>query len=119
MESVIVEQNINALKAIIKAALCQGFSKTSYLVTNHIKYIKNIQSANNPERYITSVAKKLFSDEITFLKKFEQIKLKYKGDLLCKFEELYTLYLTVAHDTQKKKTISEIEADDILTELLF
>ena len=31
---------VNALKALVKTALCNGFSKTSYLVTDHIKYIK-------------------------------------------------------------------------------
>ena len=42
MESNTIDIVIDALKAIVKSALCQGFSKTSYLVINHIKYIKNI-----------------------------------------------------------------------------
>ena len=115
--SVVVKQNINALKAIIKAALCQGFSKTSYLVANHIKYIKNIQSTDNLVRYITFVAKRLFPDENTYTKKCEQIKLKYKGDLLCKFEELFAFYHRIA--IKKRVAISDTEADSIIAELLF
>ena len=123
MEPNTVEKVIDALKAIIKTALCQGFSKTSYLVTNHIKYIKNIRSADNPERYISFVAKKLFPDEITILKKFEHIELKYKDELLFRFKELYRIYLELAREfkipQQEKKPISETEADDIIAELLF
>ena len=121
MESKTINEVINALKAIVRTALCQGFSKTSYLVINHIKYIKNIQSADEPERYISFVAKKLFPDEIAVMKKFEYIKLKYKDDLLYRFEELYTLYHKIARENvpQPKKNISETEAEDILAELLF
>ena len=85
-------QVIDALKAIVRSALCQGFNKSSYLVTNQIQYIKNIQTANNPEKYISSVAKKLFPDETTIIKKSEYLKSKYRDDLLSKFEELYILY---------------------------
>src|SRR6266487_562769 len=35
---------VNALKALVKTALCNGFSKTSYLVTDHIKKIKKIHA---------------------------------------------------------------------------
>ena len=123
MESNTVEKVIDALKAIIRTALCQGFGKTSYLVTNHIKYIKNIQSADNPERYLLFVAKKLFPDEITILRKFEHIRLRYKDDLLYRFEELYTIYLTLVRENKmpqpEKKNITETEADDIIAELLF
>lgn len=97
MESNIIEQIIDSHKAIIKSALCQGFNKTSYLVTNHIKYIKNIQSADDPERYLSFIAKKkLFPDEATILMKFKHIELKYKDELLYRFKELYTLYLNLA-----------------------
>ena len=123
MDSNTVEKVIDTLKAIIRTALCQGFSKTSYLVTNHVKYIKNIQSADNPERYLLFVAKKLFLDEITVMSKFRHIKLKYKDDLLYRFEELYTIYLELARETKmpqpEKKNITETEADDIIAELLF
>ena len=125
MESSIVEQIIDTLKALVKSALCQGFSRTSYLVTNHIKYIKNIRSADNPERYLTYIAKKLFPDETTVLRRFEHIELRYKDELLYRFKELYALYLNLAREArdktppQPKKNISETEADDILAELLF
>ena len=123
MESNTVKKVIDALKAIIRTALCQGFSKTSYLVTNHVKYIKNIQSADNPERYLLFIARKLFPDEITILRKFEHIRLRYKDDLLYRFEELYTIYLALVRENKmsqpEKKNITETEADDIIAELLF
>ena len=123
MESNTVEKVTDALKAIIRTALCQGFSKTSYLVTNHVKYIKNIQSADNPERYLLFIARKLFPDEITILRKFEHIRLRYKDDLLYRFEELYTIYLALVRENKmsqpEKKNITETEADDIIAELLF
>ena len=123
MESNIVEKVTDALKAIIRTALCQGFSKTSYLITNHVKYIKNIQSADNSERYLLFVARKLFPDEITILRKFEHIRLRYKDDLLYRFEELYTIYLALVRENKmsqpEKKNITETEADDIIAELLF
>lgn len=114
-------QVIDALKAVIKSALCQGFSTTSYLVTNHIKYIKNIQLADNPERYILYTAKKLFPDNDAVIKKSEYIKAKYRDNLLQRFEELYTLYQNIIQEnrTMTKRTISEIEADNILEELLY
>jgi len=37
-----VNEVIDAHKAIVKSALCQGFDKTSFLITNYIRYIKNI-----------------------------------------------------------------------------
>ena len=40
MESNTIDKVIDALKAIVRLTLCQGFSKTNYLVINHIKYIK-------------------------------------------------------------------------------
>ena len=63
MESNIINKVIDALRAIVKSALCQGFSKTSYLVINHIKYIKNIRTADDSKRYISFIAKKLFPDK--------------------------------------------------------
>ena len=124
MEPNTVEKVIDALKAIIRTALCQGFSKTSYLVTNHIKYIKNIRSADSPERYLSFVAKKIFPDEITVLRKFEHVRLRYKDDLLYKFEDLYRIYLELARENkipqqENRKTVSETEADGIIAELLF
>jgi hypothetical protein len=114
----------DALIAIVRSALCQGFNKSSYLVTNHIQYIKNIQTANKPEGYIISVAKKLFPDEKTIIEKSNYLKQKYRDDLLSKFKTLYALYNKIAQEaiSQKngyaKKTISEAEANEILDELL-
>ena len=123
MESTTVNKVIDALKAIVKSALCQGFSKTNYLITNHIQYIKNIKTANDPERYILSVAKKLFPDEEAIINKSKYLKQKYRDDLLSKFEELYEIYYNIARDQrdQKKmvKTISESEANNILEDLLW
>src|ERR1051325_8949826 len=117
MEPNSIDKVIDALKAIIRSALCQGFSKTSYLVINHIKYIK---TADDPERYISFIAKKLFPDDVAFLKRFEYIELKYKDELLFKFKELYAIYLKIAQEKlPQRKNISEAEADDILAELLF
>ena len=64
---------VNALKALVKTALCNGFSKTSYLVTDHIKYIKKIKSKDNPEAYIRFTARKLFPNELAYLEKIEKI----------------------------------------------
>ena len=120
MEPNTIDKVIDALKAIVRSALCQGFSKTSYLVINHIKYIKNIRTADDPERYISFIAKKLFPDDVAFLKRFEYIESKYKDDLLFRFKELYAIYLKIAReDLPQRKNISEAEADDILAELLF
>src|ERR1043165_371024 len=103
MESNTIDIVIDALKAIVKSALCQGFSKTSYLVINHIKYIKNIRTANDPERYILFVAKKLFPDEATTLKRFEYIQLKYKDTLLFRFQELYRIYFRLVRDAPPQR----------------
>ena len=123
MESTTVNKVIDALKAVVKSALCQGFSKTNYLITNHIQYIKNIKTANDPERYILSVAKKLFPDEEAIINKSKYLKQKYRDDLLSKFEELYEIYYNIARNQrdQKKivKTISESEANNILEDLLW
>ena len=54
-----VDKIVNALKALVKMTLCNEFSKTSYLVTDHIKYIKKIKSSDNPEAYIRFTARKM------------------------------------------------------------
>ena len=83
---------VNALKALVKTALCNGFSKTSYLVTDHIKYIKKIESRDNPEAHIRFTARKLFPNELAYLEKIKKIYAKYQNDVLSRFEDLYTLY---------------------------
>ena len=109
---------VNTLKALIKTALCNGFSKTSYLVTDHIKYIKKIQSSDNPEAYIRFIARKLFSNEQAYLEKIEKIHAKYQDDVLSRFEDLYTLYYQLSKELPKRRKITSTEADDILAKLL-
>lgn len=120
MESNTVNEVIDALKAIVRSALCQRFSKTSYIVTNYIKYIKNIQHADEPERFISIIAKKLFPNSAMYAKRLEYIRLKYKDDLLQRLEELYVLYYRISQENiPERKNVSETEADNILAELLF
>jgi hypothetical protein len=109
---------IDALKELIKSALCQGFNKTSYLVRDHIKYIKKIQFANDPESHVIYTAKKLFPNEETYYEKIEKVHTKYEGELLAKFEKIYELYYELSKSTPQKRKITSIEADSILADLL-
>ena len=109
---------VNALKALVKTALCNGFSKTSYLITDHIKYIKKIHSSDNPEAYIRFTARKLFPNEPAYLEKIEKIHAKYQDDVLSRFEDLYALYYQLSKELPKRRKITSTEADDILAELL-
>ncbi|CAB4411652.1 unnamed protein product [Rhizophagus irregularis] len=61
-----VHKIIRALKDTIVVALVSGFSKTSYLVQDHVKYIKRIQTANSPVSYVKFVARKLFPDNAAY-----------------------------------------------------
>ncbi|GBB99481.1 hypothetical protein RclHR1_35390001 [Rhizophagus clarus] len=54
---------IEALKNVILADLRDGYDKESYLIKNHVNYIKKIESANNPEGYIHYTAKKLLPNK--------------------------------------------------------
>jgi len=58
---------VDALKAVVKLALCQGFTKISFLVCDHIKYIKKIQSANDSELHVIYTAKKLFHNAEAYI----------------------------------------------------
>src|SRR5213082_2657365 len=109
---------VNALKALVKTALCNGFSKTSYLITDHIKYIKKIESRDNPEAHIRFTARKLFPNESAYLKKIKKIHAKYQDDVLFQFEDLYTLYYQLSKELPKRRKITSTETDDILAELL-
>jgi len=109
---------VNTLKALVKMALCNGFSKTSYLVTDHIKYIKKIESRDNPEAHIRFTARKLFPNEPAYLEKIKKIHAKYQDDVLSQFEDLYTLYYQLSKELPKRRKITSTEADDILAELL-
>lgn len=109
---------VNTLKTLVKTALCNGFSKTSYLVTDHVKYIKRIQSSDNPEAYIRATARKLFPNEQAYLEKVEKIHAKYQDDVLSRFEDLYALYYQLSKELPKRHKITSTEADNILAELL-
>jgi hypothetical protein len=103
---------------LVKSALCQGFTKTSFLVRDHIKYIKKIQSANDPELHVIYIAKKLFPNEGVYYEKIEKIHARYENDLLAKFEKLYELYYGLSKKTPQRRKVSSIEADSILADLL-
>jgi len=109
---------VNALKSLVKTALCNGFSKTSYLITDHIKYIKKIQSSDNPEAYIRFTARKLFPNESAYLEKIEKIHAKYQDDVLFRFKDLYALYYQLSKELPKRCKITSTEADNILAKLL-
>ena len=119
MESYITQIK-GALRALILEALCSGFSKTSYLVQDHVKYLKRIESAENPDRYIISVSKKLFPNEEAFNSKIRAIHIKYQGALISKFEELYQIYYDISKtDTSPwRQPLSMPEAESVLDKLL-
>ena len=96
---------IDALKALVKSAICQGFGKHSFLVRDHIKYIKKIEASNDPEMTVIYTAKKLFPNEVAYLEKIEKIHVKYNGDVLSKFEELYTLYYQLSKEKPQTQSI--------------
>src|SRR5215469_15499149 len=80
-----ISKIIDALKAVILTALQEGYSKESYLVKNHVYYIKKIESANNPEGYIRYTAKKMLPEKEmlpegnrrSYAKKIAEIQAKY------------------------------------------
>src|SRR4051794_31289334 len=109
---------IDTLKELVKSALCQGFTKTSFLVRDHIKYIKKIQSANDPELHVIYTAKKLFPNEGAYYEKIEKIHARYENDLLVKFKKLDELYYGLSKRTSQKRKISSTDADSILADLL-
>ncbi|GBC36330.2 hypothetical protein GLOIN_2v1790405 [Rhizophagus irregularis DAOM 181602=DAOM 197198] len=74
-----VPKIIRALKDTIVVALVSGFSKTSYLVQDHVKYIKRIQTANSPVSYVKFVARKLFPDNAAYTAKIAKIRESYKN----------------------------------------
>src|ERR1700722_13718486 len=111
---------ISALKEMIIIALQSGFNKTSYIVTDHVKYIKKIQTADDPEGFIRYTAKKLFPNDESYNEKIRHINVKYqdKLDLLSAFDKLYRLYYTLPKDKIVKCRITEEEAEKILDSLL-
>lgn len=88
----IVIATIDALKEVIKSAHNQRFKPTNYLITDNIKIIKEIRSANNPEQYILSLAKEIFPDHCNTI----LYTGSYHGDLFQKFKKLHRLYYNIA-----------------------
>ncbi|PKK44690.1 hypothetical protein RhiirC2_834927 [Rhizophagus irregularis] len=114
---------IRALKDTIVVALVSGFSKTSYLVQDHVKYIKRIQMANSFVSYVKFVARKLFPDNAAYTAKIAKIRESYKNKqaLLDKLEALFELYYNVTKDPSTgppKRAITKNEAENTLAELL-
>ena len=121
MESYIAQIK-TSLRALILEALCSGFGKTSYLVQDHVKYLKKIESAENPDRYIISVGRKLFPNEEAFNSKIQAVRIKYQDTLASKFEELYQIYYEVstkANTSPWRQSLSMPEAEDVLAKLLW
>ncbi|GBC18425.1 hypothetical protein GLOIN_2v1881233 [Rhizophagus irregularis DAOM 181602=DAOM 197198] len=118
-----VPKIIRALKDTIVIALVSGFSKTSYLVQDHVKYIKRIQTANSSVSYVKFVARKLFPDNAAYTAKIAKICESYKNKqaLLDKLEALFELYYNATKDSSTgppKRAITKNEAEKTLTELL-
>ncbi|GBC27833.2 hypothetical protein GLOIN_2v1878851 [Rhizophagus irregularis DAOM 181602=DAOM 197198] len=118
-----VPKIIRALKDTIVIALVSGFSKTSYLIQDHVKYIKRIQMANSPVSYVKFVARKLFPDNAAYTAKIAKICESYKNKqaLLDKLEAFFELYYNVTKDSSTgppKRAITKNEAEKTLTELL-
>lgn len=111
---------IDALKDLIVVALQYGFSKTSYFVQNHVKYIKRIKAAKSPMAYIKATAKKLFPDEAAYNAKIAKVRESYenKKELIYKFESLYELYYNLLKEDPPKRQITENEAIEVLAEML-
>ena len=112
------EKIIDILKALVKSAICQGFGKTSFLVRDHVKYIKKIRSNNDPELHIRYTAKKLFPNEEEYYEKIQKVHTRYKGDILNHFDELYALYYKLSKEPIHRRKRTPIEADNILADLL-
>ena len=114
------DEIISALKELIIIALQSGFNKTSYIVTDHVKYIKKIQTADDPEAFVKYTAKKLFPNNESYNGKLRHISDKYqdKLDLLAAFKKLYRLYYTLPQSNLVKRNITADEAEKILDSLL-
>lgn len=114
-----VKKIMCALKEVVVVALQSGYSQNSFLVQDHIKYLKRIQEAKNKAGYIRNVSKKLFPDVESYETRTVNLLVKYKGNdaLIRKFEELYVLYFNIPNNPPKY-TVTENEAEDILAKLL-
>ena len=110
---------IKALKGVILAGLQDGYGKESYLIKNHVNYIKKIESANNPEGYIRYTAKKLLPNEESYYEKTAKIRAKYSHnpDLAFKIIKFYDLYNHIPKETPLRRKLNENEAENILAKL--
>ncbi|UZO07421.1 uncharacterized protein OCT59_027705 [Rhizophagus irregularis] len=102
-----VPKIIRALKDTIVIALVSGFSKTSYLVQDHVNSWPENSSPDNAA-YTAKIAK---------------IRESYKNKqaLLDKLEALFELYYNATKDSSTgppKRAITKNEAEKTLTELL-
>jgi hypothetical protein len=111
---------IDALKNVILAGLHDGYSKDSYLIKNHVNYIKKIESANNPEGYIRYTAKKLLPNKESHDEKVAEIQAKYPNnpDLAFRIIKVYDLYNHIPKEAPPRRKLTEDEAEAILEELL-
>ena len=111
---------VDALKAVILTALRDGYSKDSYLIKNHVRYIKKIESANNPEGYIRYTAKKMLPNKESHAEKIAEIQAKYPNnpDLAFRIIKVYDLYNNIPKEAPPRRKITENEAEDILAQLL-
>ena len=111
---------IKALKGVILAGLQDGYGKESYLIKNHVNYIKKIESANNPEGYIRYTAKKLLPNKESHAEKVAMIRAKYSHnpDLAFKIIKVYDLYNCIPKEVPPRRKLTEDEAEDVLDELL-
>jgi len=120
---------IDALKDIVIIALMSGFSKTSYLVQDHVKYIKRIKTAKSPISYVKFVARKLFpgdkeARDQAYAAKIAKVRESYKNKpaLLPKFEALFVLYYDLIKDSASedipKNAVTWNDAEKTLAELL-
>src|SRR5215469_6847277 len=121
-----ISKIIDTLKAIILTALQEGYNKESYLVKNHVYYIKKIESANDPEGYIHYTAKKLLPEiessgrRESYTKKIAEIQAKYatNPDLAFRIIKVYDLYNNIPREAPPRRKITEDEAGNILVQLL-
>ncbi|GES83410.1 hypothetical protein GLOIN_2v1472929 [Rhizophagus clarus] len=110
-------------ECVILAGLQDGYGKESYLIKNHVNYMKKIESANNPEGYIHYTAKKLLPNKESYHEKIAKIQAKYSfnPDLAFRIIKVYDLYKHIPKETKEappRHKLTEDEAEDVLDELL-
>lgn len=114
------ERALVLLKDVVKELLQGGFDRNSYTVQNHVRYIKRIQSADNPERFIKAVARRLFPNEMAYYEMVQRVHDRYTDNtaLSASFDTLYAFYFEISQEKLERRNISATEAESILEELL-